>query len=343
MKYYTHLTFTNRLKIERMRLDGASVSSIADALHVHISTIYRELKRGEYEHLNSDYTVEKRYSPDIAEERYQANLRAKGADLKIGADYELAAHIETKIADEHYSPAAVVGEIREKKLPFKTDVCAGTIYSYIEKGVFLRLTKKNLLRKGTRKREYKQVTPARAPKGESIENRPKEVADRTTFGHWEMDTIIGKKKTKSVLLCLTERYTRQEIVIKMPDKTTASCVKAIDRLERKFGSAKFRKLFKTITVDNGCEFQNYEGIEQSCLCKQKRTKLYFCHPYSSCERGSNENQNGMIRRFFPKGTNFDKVKADAIQHVVDWINAYPRGIFGYKSSDDVFAACIAEC
>lgn len=341
MRYYTHLSFTNRLKIERMRLDGASVQSIANALHVHISTIYRELKRGEYDHLNSDYTVEKRYSPDIAEERYQSNLRSKGADLKIGTDYELAAYIETKIADEKYSPSAVVGEIKRKHLVFSTNVCAGTIYSYISKGVFLRLTNKNLLRKGEGKKTYRTITAARAPKGESIENRPKEVAERNTFGHWEMDTIIGKQKTKSVLLCLTERLTRKEIVFKMPDKTTASCVRALDRLERKIGSAKFRKMFKTITVDNGCEFQDYEGIERSCLCKQKRTTLYFCHPYCSSERGSNENQNGMIRRFFPKGTNFDNVKPDQVQRAVEWINAYPRKIFDFLSSDDMFSACTA--
>lgn len=341
MKYYTHLSFTNRLKIERMRLDGASVSSIANALHVHVSTIYRELKRGLYDHLNSDYTVEKRYSPDIAEERYQANLRAKGADLKIGADHKLATFIETKIADEKYSPSAVVGEIKQKHLTFATNVCAGTIYSYISKGVFLRLTKENLLRKGKRKREYKSVVPARAPKGESIENRPEEVAQRNTFGHWEMDTVIGKQKTKSVLLCLTERLTRQEIVFKMPDKTTLSCVRTLDRLERKVGSAKFRKMFRTITVDNGCEFQDFKGIERSCLCKQKRTALYFCHPYCSSERGSNENQNGMIRRFFPKGTNFDAVNPNQIQRVVEWINAYPRKIFDFLSSNDMFSACMA--
>ena len=84
MRYYTHLSFTNRLKIERMRLDGASVQSIANALHVHISTIYRELKRGEDDNLNSDYTVEKRYSPDIAEERYKESIRTKGTALEIG-------------------------------------------------------------------------------------------------------------------------------------------------------------------------------------------------------------------------------------------------------------------
>ena len=117
----------------------------------------------------------------------------------------------------------------------------------------------------------------------------------------------------------------------MPDKA-ASTVKALDKLEQKFGKA-FQYIFKTITVDDGCEFADCAGMERSALNGQQRTKVFFCHPYSAYERGSTENQNLLIRCFVPKGTSFDKV---ALKSVEDWINNYPRGIHGYKSANDLF-------
>ena len=120
MRRFKHLSKTDRLRIEAHTRDKKSPKEIAEILGVHVSTIYRELKRGQYEHLNSDYTTEMRYSPDIAEERYRENLKAKGPDLKIGKDHRLAEHIETKIADEKYSPAAVLGEIKAQGLQFST-------------------------------------------------------------------------------------------------------------------------------------------------------------------------------------------------------------------------------
>lgn len=116
---HKHLTWTDRLKIEKALKEGLKPCKIADRLHVHNSTIYRELKRGTYTHLNSDLTTEERYSPEIAEARYRENLAAKGGELKIGSDYELAAFIEKKIGEEGYSPAAVVGEIKRLGLTFK--------------------------------------------------------------------------------------------------------------------------------------------------------------------------------------------------------------------------------
>ena len=133
---HKHLTWTDRLKIEKALKEGLKPCKIADRLHVHNSTIYRELKRGTYTHLNSDLTTEERYSPEIAEARYRENLAAKGGELKIGSDHELAAFIEKKIGEEGYSPAAVVGEIKRLGLTFKTEISEKTIYNYIDKGIF---------------------------------------------------------------------------------------------------------------------------------------------------------------------------------------------------------------
>ncbi|NBI17533.1 IS30 family transposase, partial [Neglectibacter sp. 59] len=118
-----------------------------------------------------------------------------------------------------------------------------------------------------------------------------------------------KKSSKKTLLVLTERKSRLPIMELMPDRTADSVVAALDRIERRFGSRLFRLIFRTITVDNGGEFADVERLERSALTMGKRTKVYYCHPYSSYERGSNENENKMIRRHFPKGTDFGKVTA----------------------------------
>ena len=126
----------------------------------------------------------------------------------------------------------------------------------------------------------------------------------------------------------------------MKDHTAASVVKALDGIERAYGAGLFAKVFQTITIDNGSEFSDYEGLEQSCRKKGARTKVYYCHPYSSYERGSNENQNKMIRRHYPKGVSLDKVTPADTRKLEKWINNYPRGIFDYYTSADLYEACI---
>lgn len=339
---FKHLSWNDRLRIESFLKCGKRVQEIADEIGVHRNTIYNELKRGRYIHRNSDWTEEERYSPDIAEAAYRENLAAKGPGLKIGKDHRLAAYIERRIVEDGYSPAAVLGEIKVKGIQFDTTICEATLYSYIKKGVFLTLEAAHLPRQGMKKRQYKKVkkTAARPSAGRSIEKRSPEIDDRTEIGHWEMDCVEGKKKTKETLLVLTERKARKEIMVKMKDKTTGSVVAALDRLERRYGKL-FSKVFQTITVDNGTEFSDVAGLERSCLNKGKRTTVFYCHPYSSYERGTNENTNGMIRRWFPKGTDFGKVTAKAIQAVEDWLNAYPRGFLGFRCADDVFAEALA--
>lgn len=341
MRRFKHLTRNDRLRIEAYTNAGKSPKEVAEIIGVHISTIYRELKRGQYEHLNTDYTTETRYSPDIAQERYRENLHAKGPDLKIGKDHKLAEFIETKIADEKYSPAAVLGEIETQGLLFSTSISVSTLYSYIDKGVFFRVTNKDLPVKSTRKREYRKVKEAARPsKGDSIENRPEEINSRETFGNWEMDTVVSARPSKKALLVFTERQTRKEIVIKLENKTCSSVNMALDNLERLYGDY-FPLVFKTITCDNGPEFADGNGIEKSYLGDSKRTKLYYCHPYSAYERGSNENANKLIRRFLPKGSSFENLTDEDVAKIEEWINNYPRKIFGYYSAESVFTTAMA--
>lgn len=347
MRVFKHLTFTDRIRIEKWKKEGMRTREIAEKLRVDPSTVYRELKRGSYDRLNgTTWELIPTYSPDIAEQKYQAHLREKGPNLKIGKDHELATYIERTIIDKDCSPAAVYGYAQEEGKTFKTHISVPTIYSYIKKGVFLNLTQEELPRKGVHKNKYGKVRvkdPARAPAGESIEKRPEGIQSREEFGHWEMDTVYsGKKKSTAALLVLTERKTRNENIILVPNRRAETTVRAINALERKLGAEKFGIIYKSITVDNGSEFALADQLEQSCITESKRTKVYYCHPYSSWERGSNENINAMIRRRHPKGTDFSKVTAAEIAVTESWINSYPRRILGYKSAGTVFRECLRE-
>jgi IS30 family transposase len=343
MKRFRHLTRTDRIRIEALLLAGMSGKDIATELGVAPSTICYEKKKGSYIHRNSDWTEEVRYSADLADMRTRQNETGKGPQLKIGNDRKLAEYIERRISVDRYSPAAVLGEIREKGLKFSVTIHSpNTIYSYIDKGIFLNLTNKDLPVRGKKKRTYNKVRAVkRRPMGESIEQRPVGVRDRNSFGHWEMDTVVSARPSNKALLVLTERLTRREIIRLLPDKTTASVVRALDQIELGMGGG-FRDLFKTITCDNGTEFSDAAGIERSVFggC---RTKTYFCHPYSSYERGSNENVNKLIRRWQPKGSNFDNITESQVQIIEDWVNQYPRKLHGWRSSEELFQGLLPSC
>ena len=239
---------------------------------------------------------------------------------------------------DRLSPAAVCGEIKRNR-PCKTVVSKTTMYRYIAQGLFMGIRSEHLP-VGQRKKQYRKTVAKRPPKGTSIERRPVDILSRNDFGHWEMDCVVGRQNTRNVLLVLTERQTRYEIIMKMPNRKAATVVQCLDRLERRHGK-RFSLLFKTITVDNGSEFADFAGLERS-VYGGKRTAVYYCHPYTSCERGSNERINRDIRRQFPKGTDFSKVSERRVQEVARWVNAYPRELFGFATSAEAFATAVAS-
>ncbi len=341
---FNHLTYAKRLKIEALLEAGIGAERIAQIVGVHKSTIYREKKRGRYVKRNSDWTESEKYSPEISEEKYRGHLREKGREIKLGKDMKFVKYIETKIGNEKYSPEATLLNIRREGLKFDTEICLSTLYNYIRKGYFINITMIDLPMRKPRTTIKKKRVQKRANRGESIENRPKDIETRKEFGHWEMDTVVGKKgETKSSLLVLTERKTRVEIVEKMNNHTMKEVVRTLDKLERRIGEKTFREIFKTITVDNGSEFSDTEGMQRSRRNKKNRTKVYYCHPYSSYERGSNENQNRMIRRHIPKGVDFDCYTNAQIKKIEEWINTYPRKMFGGMTSQEVCQAEFRRC
>lgn len=138
MRTFNHLSKTQRSQLETLLKTKTPKKDIASYLGVHISTIYREIKRGTYDHLNGNtWLYEKRYSCDIAEDKYRQHLKDKGCDLKIANDHKFAKYIEKRIIKDKLSPLAVLGEIKKKGLVFNTTICVNTLYNYIEKKSFL--------------------------------------------------------------------------------------------------------------------------------------------------------------------------------------------------------------
>lgn len=336
-KHYTNFNKRKRDQLEALYNAKVPVKIIAEQLCYTFQSVYRELQRGFYMHRNHDWTETKKYSADKAQLAADLKATAKGAPLKLGNDKEFATFVEDMVL-KGYSPEAILLYIKEHGLHFKTKVCRVTLYSYIDKNIFLRISNKNLLRKGNRKKKESEEKQAKKlPDIEhSIERRPEDVKERNTFGHWEGDSVIGTNKKGETVLTFTERLTRMEIIMKSPDKSAASTVRMLDKLERRLGSVAFRKVFKSITFDNGTEFSDTKGIEFSPYTGKLRTTVYYCHPYCSSERGSNENQNGFIRRFIPKGIPISRFSDSYIQYVQNFINDYPRGIFGGENSHKRF-------
>lgn len=339
MNMYRQMTRADRLKMETLLNAGHNKAYVASYLHFSRATITREYQKGAYMHLNSDLTYSERYSCDLAQQRHDYAQTAKGKQLKIQDDYKLVAYLEQKIGVENYSPEAALAEIKTKGLKFKMSISVKTLYRYIDGGLFLNISNNNLPVVGKRSKRRKTVRKVqkKASAGQSIEKRDGSINERVRFGDWEMDTVKGKQGvTKSCLLVLTERVTRWELIFKLPDGKAQSVVDVLDTLERRFemqSVGSFSRIFKTITVDNGVEFSDYDGLRMSRLHEHtERTRLYYCHAYSSYERGSNENQNRMIRRKIIKGSDIDKYSDEYIREVARWLNNYPRRIFNYLSS-----------
>lgn len=326
-----YMTKEERIILQTLLDEKRPVSYIARKLGCCRQTVYNEIRRGQYLH-NCGYYDKLRYSADKGQQIHDYNQTAKGRPLKIGNDHAFAAYIEHKIIVDRYSPAAALAAAR--KYPFATSICVSTLYSYIEKNVFYELGNKHLWEK--RKRRPKAERPQRRvthPKLPSIEIRPAYIEQRQEYGHWEMDLIVSARGGRSVLLTLTERMSRQEVIVKLPDRKAETIRQAIDRLERR--TPCFRQKFRSITTDNGSEFLQYDLLCRSCRRKGDRFAVYYCHSYSAWEKGSVENHNRMIRRFFPKGTNFDEVSPAEVRKVQDWMNSYPRKILGWRSPEQV--------
>lgn len=341
-KRYAHLKESERCKIEVLLADRKKVAEIAKLLRRNKATIYREIKRGAVVRLQYDLTEKTTYRAHVGQAEYELRGRNKERPLKIGKDKALEEYIRIKLIDERFSPDAIIGGIKVSGRKFTGMICTKTLYNYIDKGIFSGISNKHLWQKRNKKRrKYRPVGRISRTNRmcRSIEKRPLAVEKRRDYGHWEGDTIKGPMRSKTSLITLTERKSREEIIIKVAKASQEAIQAAIDGLEMKFGQG-FKSKFKSITFDNGVEFLDWRSLEISILDKRRRTTIYFAHSFSSWERGTNENHNRMIRRFIPKGTDIADLTESKINDIEEWMNAYPRKILAYKTPKQVAAECL---
>lgn len=335
-----HLTYRERLKIEYLLKDGKNAEEISGHIGCSRRTIERERLRGQVTQLKgATWEYFSQYDADYAHNSYRSGHEGKGACLKIGHDHKLCEHIEAEVL-KGISPDVIASGLQKAKEKFSVTLCTRTIYNYLDKNIFLNVGYKDLICGRYRKKRREAISrPSyKNLRGRSIEERPANVEDRQEKGHWEMDLVVGGSQgSKAVLLTMTERTSRREIIRKLPDKTQDSVRHALDVMERQMGRVGFSKTFLSITVDNGAEFLGSREMERSCVSSRKpRTVIYYAHPYSAYERGSNENMNRMIRRFIPKGADIGQYTKKQIQRIENWLNSYPRKILDYRTPLEVY-------
>ena len=338
-KQYHHLTKNDRIKIESLinqkDKNGKRLFNntyIANYLGVHKSTISRELKNRKKEkmYIRTGKTKTMPYTAQYAQENADFKRGLSKGEYKLRKNKKLAKFIEDKIKVDKWAPDAIVGYMKTHNY-FELDgfesITTPTIYNAIRYGII------NVKLEDTRrmkyKAEYEYHNKSDLPKSKaeySINNRPEEIDKRLYFGHFELDTVIGTSKgNHECLMTLTERKTRFEIIFKLKGKTSEEVVNKFNKM-KEFMKINYDKIFKSITTDNGTEFSDFLNI-----IKDTKTKIYFCHPYCSGEKGTNEKQNSIIRYFIPKGTLIEKYSYKDINKIAEWMNNYPRKILNYKT------------
>lgn len=322
-----HLSFDDRAKLERLYRLKYTQREIAKILGVSQPTVSRELKKGKVRLLNGDtYEFYETYSAQKAQIHADYQKTAHGPDLKIGNNRAYLKDLETCVLCGSSPYDAICTVADKKNYPFR--ISKTTFYRYVRIGLFERITYKHLP-VGHPKGHHGKVVHQRtaSPLHRSIEQRCESIATRSGFGHWELDSIVGKAKgNKESCLTITERKTRAEIVLKAKEKTAGETVRLLNRLRKYFGKHDYCLLFRSIACDNGCEFADQAGMDKT------GTTVFYCHPQAPFERGSNENANKLLRRCFPKGESMAaKTQADATkaQH---FLNHYHREILGGKTA-----------
>lgn len=325
-----HLQLCHRVIIELRLKDGDSAYKIAKELGCAANTIRNEIRRGTVSQIRQGKYVCV-YFADAGQRNYQANRRHSVRKFKRFQAAKFIDHVLEKLQSEKWSIDACVGEaISQERFKRCESVCTKTLYNYVDLGL-LPIKNVDLPQKLRRNTKSARVQKNKRKLGTSITERSQDIEDRKEFGHWEIDTVIGKKaKEDAVLLTLSERKTRQYLTRKIAGKTAPAVMAAIADLRQEYGEH-FANVFKTITSDNGQEFAELSLLEDST-----ETKVYFTHPYSSFERGTNERHNGLLRRFIPKGHPIAAYSIDEIAFIEDWCNHLPRKILGYSTPAELF-------
>lgn len=316
---YRRLSWQDRDRINLELTLGKSLRNIAASMSRSVSTISREIRRLGHKYQN--------YQPLLS----QSHATRKARSRRYG-QRKILLHLELqKIVFEKlslcWSPEQIENFLKLNYEDPKMRICKETIYNYIY--VYLRRNMRSEFIKYMRQgRKVRRSKGSRAKKtqvlGEFdlIDERPEEAKDRKIPGHWEGDLIIGGAKEQTALGTLVERTTRFAILVPLQNKSA-------DEVRSQFGKAINKlpsHLKRSLTYDQGSEMAQHKK-----LTEETKMKVYFAHPRSPWERGTNENTNGLIRQFFPKGTNFRNISPQDIQKAQDLLNGRPRKTLGWMT------------
>lgn len=313
---YNHLTVKERDLIAVRHAEGIGQEEIAKEIGRSTSTISREIKRnksskGLYLAAEADKQAKERNS--------KAHQKTRIPD-KFTRNY-----IEEKIKQEQWTPEQIAGRLKLEHPEHY--VSHETIYQYIyneKPELGLHLPRKRYQRLS--KSKLRKTKGSKIPDRVSIKERPPEIEERKEFGHFEADCVVSSRMGKGALLTMAERVSRYTIIAKLDEKTSSQTNLALS-----FALSGYPKdLLKSITYDNGLEFAGHKEVSNVYDLTS-----YFCEPYHSWEKGTIENRNGVIRYYFPKGTDFSKITEEQIKYVQDKINNRPMKLLGFRTPKEV--------
>ena len=326
-----HLGQEERGAIQQLRKLGYSLRAIANELNCSPSTVLNELRRGTPAR-KSHRGRAPEYSAKRGRAVYAANRMRCRRHHRITHCADFVQWVVKQVRKCRWSLDVCIGYARKHRL-FASDkmVCTKTLYNELAVGNLpLSLFEMPELLK--RKRRKAKNRLHKRLKGRSIDERPAAVDDRIEVGHWEADTVIGRKSGKeAVILTLVERVTSNYLAIRIPGKNSNAVMDAMALLRAEYGEM-FNKVFKSITTDNGPEFEGFSQLQQW------GTDVYFAHPYSSWERPVNERHNGLLRQYIPKGVSIERYSPEDVLSFADDLNGRPRKRLGYQTPEELFDA-----
>lgn len=317
---YKHFSIEERCCLRKYYVEGKSYREIAKLLGRNVSSVSREIMRNK-----TFMNAKPAYYPHTAQKK--SKLRKSYCHRGMFWKKEVIEYINEKLL-QTWSPEQIARTPCILKLPsFKT------IYRWIYEGYLVKGNVKVLRKKGkTRKR---LGNGGRFTTGKSIRKRDKSVYKRKEFGHWEADTVVsGRGKTSTCFATLAERKTRYYIAIKIPNRKGTTMAKAVIAALSKLPQG----AVKSITCDRGSEFANWRVIEEALHCD-----MYFADPYCAWQKGTNENLNGLLREFYPKGRNLSHVSPKTLEKNLALINARPKKVLGFKKPADLFEQYLSKC
>lgn len=330
-KHYTQLTAEDRGEIEALHhTDGFSIRRIAAKLHRNLSTISRELHRGQVRQLSPEYLPYFDYFAPTAQTLHEQRCHHDYLNLHLKGRWRRFFHwLAAKVKKIRFRRQSIDGYVHLFKRLYPDSDCPSTptVYRYIDRGLLPvdNTVLPEKLRRHIKHPGRHHLRQNRRLAGVSIDQRPLVVNERKTFGDWEGDLVKGKRVVnEAALLTLTERQTRYELIYKIPDYHAQTCLNALQWIINTKGA----ELFHSITFDNGSEFALLDQVHG--------TQIYYCHPYTPCERGSIENANGLIREFMPKGVSLHHFSEAYVQETQTVLNERLRKSLDYRSSAEVF-------